>query len=131
MDVNFRFLAMRVATGVEAAKKKTKKTKTKKPTRTLKPKKLIEPVDDSIIIDDSITEDMLQSKTEYSCQLQISIIADFEGDVNKNQLLKKLKNEIINAIKSGVAITAREYNLEATNITVQPIEVECAVNSIE
>jgi len=140
--MDFRSIAMRVASGTTAARKKskkskksrkTKKTRTKKTKpRTSKPVKPVEPDPPEETEDEEeSTDSILKPKTEYSCQLQISIIADFEGEVDQGKLKRKLKTESINAVKAGVATTAREYRLEATQITVQPISIECAVNSIE
>lgn len=129
MSIDFRSLARRMASSnIEAAKKKSKKSKKSKVSKPKKVKKVpldLEPEEEVM------TDDMLEPKTEYSCQLQLSITADFEGEVDKNKLLRKLKNETINAIKTSVGITATEYGLDATKITVQPINVECATNSIE
>jgi len=135
--MDFRSIAMRVASGTMAARKKSKKSKKSRKTkktkpRTSKPVKPVEPeLPEEIEEEEESTDSILKPKTEYSCQLQISIIADFEGEVDQSKLKKKLKTETINAVKAGVATTAREYNLEATQITVQPINIECAVNSIE
>ena len=147
--MDFRSLATRVASvSVEAGRKKKtkKKTRSKKTTRTRskakpkpkktktsKPKKPVnpEPIEDP---EEIAAGDMTDPKTEYSCQIQMSVTADFEGDptttsVNKSQLVKKLKTEIVNQIRAGVGITAREYGLQATQITIPPINVECAVTS--
>lgn len=72
--------------------------------------------------------DSLELPTEYSCQVDISLTADFEGDVARNHLLKKLESEILAAIKAGVASTAKAYGLQATNILLKPVRIECAVN---
>lgn len=76
-----------------------------------------------------VTQDMLVPSTEYSCQVDMNLTADFEGAVSKQKLLKKLRTELIASIKAGVSTTALEFGLEATGIHVKPIRVECAVNS--
>lgn len=77
-----------------------------------------------------VTEDMLIPSTEYSCQVELSLTADFEGVVPKQKLLKKLRTELVAAIKTGVTVTAREYHLEPTGVHVKPIKIECAINDM-
>jgi hypothetical protein len=74
------------------------------------------------------TDDILEPKTEFSCQVELSLTADFEGMIPKDKLLKKLKAEIVSALQVGVETTAREYHLKPTGIHVRPIRVECAVS---
>jgi hypothetical protein len=76
------------------------------------------------------TKDMLIPSTEYSCQVELSLTADFEGSVPKQKLLKKLRTELVAAIKEGVTTTAREFRLTSGGVHVQPIRIECAVNDM-
>lgn len=77
------------------------------------------------------TEDMLASSTEYSCKVDLSLTADFEGSVGKQKLLKKLRTELVAAIQGAVSVTAREYGLDPTGVHVKPIKVECAVIGLD
>lgn len=72
--------------------------------------------------------DVLAPKTEFSVRAEISLSVDFEGDVTKQQLLKKLRNEVMAAIKQAVTITANELQAAPSTVMVKPISFEVAVN---
>lgn len=110
------------------SKKKTRgkpkrKTKTKSKSRSRKPEVEIQTSQDSIIEDD-----MLRSTTEYSCRMDLSISADFEGHIPKDRLIRKLKAEVTASIKAAMSIVARDFGLDSTGINIQPVRVECAMN---
>jgi hypothetical protein len=112
-------IAMRVASiNIESAKKKKPPKKKSREVRS-KIRKQAEPAVDT-----------LKSETEYSCRIELNITANFEGHVDKSHILKKLKSELIAAIKSGVTTTSRELNIASTGVTVQPIRLECDVNDL-
>lgn len=126
---------VRVALRKNRSKKK-KTSKKKKPTskkkKTSKKRRVSEPEEklfdpDQYSVD--IEENMLRPKVEYSCRMEFSISVDFEGQVPKERLVKKLKSEMVAAMKAGVNIVSRDFSLENTGVKVQPIKVECAVNS--
>lgn len=73
-------------------------------------------------------KDFLQSHPEFSCQAELSISVDFEGTVDRNRLLGKLKDELMAAIQTAVTATARGLGVRATGVLVQPIEFDMAVN---
>lgn len=72
--------------------------------------------------------DMLQPKTEFSVRAEIALAVDFEGDITKSQLVKKLRNEIMAAIRQAVKITADELRAEPSTVVVQPISFDVAMN---
>ncbi len=71
---------------------------------------------------------LLQPLTEYSCHAELSISVDFEGDVAKRNLEKKFRQELMAAVKESMNIIAKEFNLTANDVNVQPIKFEIAVN---
>jgi hypothetical protein len=104
--MDFKVLAGRVAgRSIEAARKPRRLRRTSKPRK-----------------------EMLSPSTEFSCQVDISLSADFEGSVAESALKKKLKNELVAAIKAGIVSTARGFNLQATGVLVKPLRIDCAVN---
>lgn len=131
----------RLASNSHLALRKSRKKKTYKPKKkTSKPKKnslkkkrtsrpkervLFDP--DQVSVD--IEEDMLRPLVEYSCRMELSLSVDFEGQVPKDRLIKKLKSEMMASIKAAVNIVSRDFSLETTGVKVQPIKLECAVNS--
>ncbi len=120
MDI--KSVASRVAAvSVEAARRKRQKRSkpAKKRPATTKRRSL-----------DSTPDDMLRSETEYSCRVELSITASFEGRTDKHKLLKKVKLELLNAIKSGITTVARETNLASTGVSVQPLKMEIDVNDM-
>ena len=76
----------------------------------------------------SFGDDMLRLTTEYSCRMDLSISADFEGQIPKDKLIRKLKAEMTAAVKAAMGIVARDFGLESTGVRVQPVRVECAMN---
>jgi len=97
----------------------------RKPKNKRPPKVSKRPVDFPVSVE---SETMLRPQTEYSCRVEIALTADFEGNVAKKNLIKKLKNEIITAIKTGVEQVSTDMELQATGVVVSPLRVECAVN---
>lgn len=74
---------------------------------------------------------ILAPQTEYSLQLDLSLSADFEGSVDKQALINKFKADLTAAIKSGMAVTARELKLTPVGARVKPIKIECSVTETE
>lgn len=118
--INFRQMALRLASFQQEAGRKKKPRKPKLRPRRVSQPKMPHPKKDPI----------LAPGTEYSCQADISFSADFEGNVSKGQLTKKLRQEIISAIKESVSVVAREFQIQATGILVKPLKVECVINSV-
>ena len=100
----FEEMAARVVSGTV----KTARKRTSRPVKT----------------DDAI----LKPITEYACQIEVSMDATFEGNVSKQQLLRKMKSELVAAIKESATRVAREFDLESKGVRVQPLKFECAVN---
>ncbi len=104
-------LILRVAARMSRKKKPTPK----KPAQRVKPSKTVK------------VDDFTKPVTEYSCSVDISLTADFEGMVEQSQLLRKLKAELIASLEAGVKSTARAYGLKPSALQVRPIRVDCAV----
>lgn len=137
MDLDFHEMAIRVAAhSVEARKrarsKKRKKGKGRSKGRSKRETQVRQPMSElrkqertsRPIADD----DMLRPTTEYSCRLELSVSADFEGRVPKDRLVKKLKAEMTAAVRAAMGIVARDFGLESTGVQVQPVRVEVAMN---
>lgn len=100
----------------------TRKRKRKRPAKVARPAAPSAPPPDPPDLD------ILASKTEFSVRAEIALSVDFEGEVAKDHLLKKLRNEIMAAIKQAVTITANELQVSPSVVTVQPISFDVAVN---
>lgn len=74
------------------------------------------------------TESILQPKTEYACQIELSLSASFEGATSKTKLLKKIKKELEVAIKNGLTTVARDLELDPISALVKPVKIDCAIN---
>jgi hypothetical protein len=88
-----------------------------------KPEK--EPLEEDLDVDDP---SFLSPVTEYSVQIDLSITADFEGKTTQTDLVKKFKEEMINAIRNGMALTASGLGLTAVRAKVKPIDIQCEIN---
>ena len=119
--MDFRSMAVRVASINIEARKKAKKTK--KPAK--KQRRVSQPHPKPRSKPQS--KNVLTPATEYSCQVELSLTADFEGNVSKSNLLKKLQTELVAAIQTGVKMVARDFAIQATGITVRPLNINCAV----
>jgi hypothetical protein len=75
-------------------------------------------------------KDSLRPETEFSCQIEFTIIADFEGRSSKEKLINKIKSELKASIETGLTNVSRELDLQSTNAVVRPMRVECAVNDM-
>lgn len=106
---------------VEAARRRTQKRK--KRAKPAKRKPRVEttsaPVEEA---------DMTAPVTEYSCQVELSLSADFEGTIDKQRLIRKLRTELSASIRAAMAIVARDFGMRSTGVDVRPVRVECAVN---
>jgi hypothetical protein len=76
-------------------------------------------------------DDFLQPQTEYSCHVELSITAEFEGSVSKEELLTKLKSELTAALKKSMIITSKDFDLKPTGVNVRELKFDCAVNNVE
>ena len=61
--------------------------------------------------------------SKITCGSDISLSVDFDGAIGEAALMKKLKTEIISAIRSAVSITAREMRLKATKVELHTMNV--------
>jgi hypothetical protein len=109
--MDFSVLAERIASINIEAKRKKKQIEKPKRKRVSKPK-----------------ADFTTPKTEYSAHIDLSIIIDFEGNVAKEALKKKIQNELISAIQNGMTIVAEEFDLQSTVARVKAVNMELAVN---
>lgn len=133
MSIDLSEAAMRVAShSVEARRQSRRSKKPKaKPKKRIKNKVRSKPAESRVRTRTSqplLDDDMLRSTTEYSCRMDLSISADFEGQISKDKLIKKLKAEMTAAIKAAMGIVARDFGLESTGVRVQPVRVDCAMN---
>jgi len=101
---------------------KTKPKKARKPGKTAVP--AISEVPD-------VSGDVLDPGVEYSFKVDLSFVADFEGDaseISEDRLRRKFKAEILSAMKSAALMAAADFGLRATNIRVNPVVISSAVN---
>jgi hypothetical protein len=78
-----------------------------------------------------VYDSMLNPGVEYSFSIDMSFSVDFEGHVDgieESELLKKLKSEIMEAIRGAALITADEFDVRTSNIRINPMIVESTVN---
>jgi len=62
----------------------------------------------------------IASVNKMNCSVEISLSVDLNGNVSEGVLSKKIKSEILSSIESAITITAKEFQLEASNISVKP-----------
>ncbi len=92
-----------------------------------------EEIDDELTMDsvdddsDLVEMDILAGTTEYSCNIELNITANFEGAVSKTELIKKIKDELKSAITASMQVVSKDLNLESTDAKVQPIRLDCSV----
>ncbi len=73
-------------------------------------------------------DNILEPSTEYSVQLELSLIADFEGDTSKSKLLNLLKKELVASVRSSMSTVAKELKLKPIKAVIKPLKIECAIN---
>lgn len=100
---------------VHIAKRISEKSKTKK------------------MLDDvpEVSSDILDPGVEYSFKVDLTLLADFEGNVSEvpeARIRRKLKSEVLAAMKSAVLIVANDLGLRAESITINPMSITSAVN---
>jgi hypothetical protein len=118
--MDFKVLAERIAfTNIEAARRRKKRKDEEE--EGPKPKHKRERVSQPKV-------DFVSPKTEYSAHIDLSITVNFEGDVAKDILEKKIQNELIAAIQNGMTVVAEEFDLQSTTARVKPIKMELAIN---
>jgi len=101
------------------------KTKAKKPAKTSLRKPAPEPEVPEVMAD------VLDPGVEYSFNVSLSLSVDFEGDaseISPERLRKKLKAEVVAALKGAALITANDFGLRADRILINPVSVESALN---
>ena len=84
-----------------------------------------EPLEEGLDVDDP---SFLSPVTEYSVQIDLSITADFEGQTTQTDLVKKFKEEMVNAVRNGMALTASGLGLTAVGARVKPIDIQCEIS---
>jgi len=101
------------------------KAKAKKPAKTSLHKPAPEPEVPEVMAD------VLDPGVEYSFNVSLSLSVDFEGDaseISPERLRKKLKAEVVAALKGAALITANDFGLRADRILINPVSVESALN---
>lgn len=78
--------------------------------------------------EDPTDPSILAPTTEYSVQIDLSVIADFEGQTTQTDLVQKFKEEIVNAIRNSMALTASGLGLTAVGARVKPIDIQCEIS---
>ena len=84
----------------------------------------------SHIIRGASEDEVLRPRTEYSCQIELYLTADFEGQIDKDKLLRKVKNEIVAALKVGLSTVANDLDLQPVGARVKPISITCSMNDV-
>src|SRR5512136_613724 len=116
--MDFKVLAERIAfTNIESARRRKKREDEEKSKPKHKRERVSQP-----------KADFVAPKTEYSAHIDLSITVNFEGDVAKDIIEKKIQNELIAAIQNGMTIVAEEFGLQSTTARVKPIKMELAIN---
>lgn len=118
-------IARRVSDKAKAKSKVKKPAKkpAKKPDRSAK-----EPTDFDV---PDVSGNILDPGVEYSFKVDMSFSVDFEGDASEiaeSRLRKKLKAEILAAMKGAALMTADDFGLRASSITISPISITSAIN---
>jgi hypothetical protein len=78
-----------------------------------------------------VMSDVLDPGVEYSFSVSLSLTVDFEGDtheVSEDRLRKKLKAEVVAALKGAALITGNDFQLRTNRILINPVTVESAMN---
>lgn len=123
---------VRIARRVSDKSKAKTKSAPKKPRNTKKkPDRVAEPVQQPEPEIPDISMDVLDPGVEYSFKVDLSLTVDFEGDtseVSEPRLRKKLKAEMLAAIKGATLMTANDFGLRANNVKVSPVSVSSAMN---
>lgn len=93
----------------------------------------LDELDDSEVSQDKLEDtessdfDITNSGTEYSCRIELSMIATFEGSVSREILVKKLQSELKNSIQAGMQSVSNDLGLSSTEVQVRPMVLECAI----
>lgn len=119
--------AIRVASSSVEAARRSRSRRKKKPAKGGR-KTLRETRPDNRAPAPILEADLTAPVTEYSCQIELSVSADFEGQVEKQRLIKKLKAELTASLRAGMGIVARDLGMQSTGVEVRPVRVECAVS---
>lgn len=60
------------------------------------------------------------SSSQVNCSVEILLSVYFKGNVSDSVLSKKIKSEMFSSIESAITITAKELQIEASDISVKP-----------
>jgi hypothetical protein len=72
---------------------------------------------------------MLDPLAEYSCQVQMLFDASFSGNVSQQQLMEKLKDELIAAVRTAAIRTAADLQITSEGVHIYPIHLESAIDA--
>jgi hypothetical protein len=114
----------RIAARVLEARKKKRKPKSRKKKAPISQA----PVTSQDADWQDTSADVSRPQTEFGCKVDISLMADFEGQADRSALVKKIKAELINGLKSSMAIVSRDLGVDCTNVSVQPLKLDIVVN---
>jgi hypothetical protein len=73
-------------------------------------------------------ESLTSPSTEYSARVELVFSVDFEGQVAKDILIKKLEDEVVAALESSIKITSRDLELRTGRVLVKPLKFSVAIN---
>ena len=73
-------------------------------------------------------ESLERPGVESSVRMDISFSADFEGNISKEELTKKIESEVMAALESSIKIVSRELRLRPGRVLVKPLHIEVAMN---
>lgn len=122
MEPNVELIAARIASVsllIARKKKTTKKTKKSKPKK--------QEVSQESQEREYPETDMTKPTSEYSCRVDLSFSADFDGSIDKAGLTKAIRQELTNSIKSSMAVVSRSFQVGVSNIQLSQISVDCAI----
>jgi uncharacterized protein YajQ (UPF0234 family) len=70
----------------------------------------------------------LAPKPSYLVNVGVSIIVDFEGEVDKDDLEVKIQNELTSSVQNGLTVVANKFDLKSTTAKIEAVNMELAVN---
>jgi hypothetical protein len=114
--------------GTDCAAKYAKKNKKKKPPTGKPGPRKSSIFDIAMRVAASSHESIERPGVESSARVDIAFSADFEGPVSKQELTKKINDEIIAALEVAVKIVSRDLQLKPGQVRVKPLRVEVAMN---
>ena len=75
----------------------------------------------------TVEVDFTAGPTEYSCRIELSMTATFEGLVSREVLTSKVQSELKASIEAGMKAVSNDLSLQSTEVKVLPIVMDCSV----